>query len=231
MRTFLLVLASALLAACCLPAPKGPPNDGATIARVASGAVMVLARGGDGDAAWGASGSGTVVWRGRGTILVLTCRHVAAPKGRPPATTFLLRSSRGDVDDVVAVLEAASDTDDLALLRGADLANAVPLRLAPHAPGMYERLYVVASPNADPGVAADAILSGELQVAGRDVYRLTSFLWPGSSGGTVANAAGDLVAVARGVEVSDGDDPTIIPQIGYAVAWTPVRDFLRGRLK
>lgn len=216
------------LGACCMPQVRlRPPNDREVLTRISLGAVTVRTAGvviRDGRPAERLGvGSGAIVWRGAKKVLILTCHHVVHTDGEE-TYGIMIESQYGG--SVVAAVFADDPDDDLALLAADDMPLADVLAIATRDPKDYERLYAFGSPKNHPGTAADAILSNHLPHQGHVLYQITSFVYPGSSGGILANLDGELVGVLRAIAVDENTDEKI-PQIGYAVPLEAVQKFLK----
>jgi S1-C subfamily serine protease len=205
--------AIAISTSSCVVAP--PMSPASVYQRVSASAVIVTTRTG--------SGSGTVILRGREASLVLTAQHVVEAEGRvvevlvPYAT-----GERGVSTSRARVLLVDRDRDLALLLSDAPLA-APALPVAAREPDLYEAVYMVAAPMGLAGTAAPGVVSAKLERDGAALWEITGLTFFGSSGGTVANTRGELVAVPVVVSTWNG---LPIPQIGFAVPLASIHAFL-----
>ena len=206
-------LATALLASSCRVTRPCSPVD--VYQRVSASAVIVTTRTG--------SGSGTVILRGSEGSLVLTARHVVEAEGR--VVEILVPYADGDhgVSKSRARVLLVDRDRDLALLRSDAPLAAPALPVARSEPELYETVYMVAAPMGLAGTAAPGVVSAKLGPDGAALWEITGLTFFGSSGGTVANARGELVAVPIVVSTWNG---LPIPQIGFAVPLGSIRTFL-----
>lgn len=207
------LIAIALLASCNLAAPPAFPAD--VYQRVSASAVIVTTRTG--------SGSGTVILRSPTGSLILTAQHVVEAEGRVvevlvPYAAHEIGAARGRA----RVLLVDRDRD-LALLRTEVPLGAPALPVAASEPDLYEPVFMVAAPMGLPGTAAPGVLSAKLEHGGATLWQLTGLTFFGSSGGTVANARSELVAVPVVIATWNG---LPISQIGFAVPLGSIRSFL-----
>jgi S1-C subfamily serine protease len=164
-------------------------------------------------------GSGTVVAKSNGYVLVLTCYHVVR------GSIALEVSPTGDPDhQAVAVVESVDEDRDLALIAAELDLPALPV--STHYPQLYDSVYLLGAPFGERGLASEAIIT-DIDVMFNDQlwYRLTGgFMAGGISGGSLINAQGELIGVpARANKV--------YPQLGLAVPLSSIRSFLRGDIK
>ncbi len=122
--------------------------------------------------------------------IIATNYHVI--QGSRSAACFPSNSNkRYQIEGVVA-----ADRDrDLALLkvRGLDR-PAIPISTEPVRIG--QRVYVIGTPQGLPATFSDGIVSALRQHSGYDLVQITAPISPGSSGGPVLNAQGQLIGVA-----------------------------------
>ncbi len=207
------LLALAAQASACATAVPASPTD--IYQRVSASAVIVTTRTG--------SGSGTVILRGPRSSLVLTAQHVVEAQGRivevlvPYAAPEL-----GKPTSRARVLYVDRDRD-LALLESDAPLAAPALPVAAREPDLYEAVYMVAAPMGLAGTASPGVVSAKLEHDGAALWQVTGLTFFGSSGGTVANARGELVAVP--VIVSTWNSIPI-PQLGFAVPLPAIHTFL-----
>jgi len=168
----------------------------------------------------GATGSGTVIAHVGRSSWVLTCEHVArgAKKAR-----VVYRAGKKFVK-VEGTVERSDATKDLALVRVRKLPLAA-LSLAEADPELYEKVFVVGSPEGYFGTATESLLCGKDGSNGDPdhAYQLSGFTAPGGSGGTVANFNGQLVGVVTGIR-HDGHRP--IHGIVFACPLGKIKEFL-----
>lgn len=180
--------------------------------RVVASAVVLRTRTG--------SGSGTVIWSAPDGALVLTAYHVVAASARDVRVV-----AAGDEGlEAAARVVAAAPAQDLAIVSTVSALGVPALPIAATAPEVYDALFVVAAPLGLPGTAAPAVLSSKALRGGAGaLWQITSFVLFGSSGGTVVNTRGELVAVPVGV-ATWGQVP--VPQVGLCVGLETIRAFL-----
>lgn len=170
-------------------------------------------------------GSGTVVWTdGGGLSLILTCHHVIYDEETNKPFDELSISSL-QAGSAVGIVEDFSEDADLALVMGMGDLKAPALLVAIKEPDLYEHLYVMGAPAGYHGTAAEATLTNK-----QGFWQLTSFIFPGYSGGTVTNNRMELVAVPRMVYagVNPYGVPEIVPEIGFVVPLPMIRTFLKS---
>lgn len=201
-----------LVLAACVPPGRAAPAD--VLRRVSASAVLVTTATG--------SGSGTVILQDEARSLVLTAQHVVGP-GRSSVRVVATSAEAPAALSVRSRVLLADPELDLALLE-TDAKLAVPaLPLASEEPGLYDAVYMVGSPMGLTGTAWPGLLSAKLARAGVSLWEITGFTFFGSSGGTLANARGELVGVPIVVATWNGFP---VPQIGFAVPLASVRSFL-----
>lgn len=102
----------------------------------------------------------------------------------------------GRDDPILVQLVEATDTEhDLALLR-VDGMQGQPLPLTTTRPTVGERLVSVGNPLGLESTVSEGIVSGIRQIGAYELYQITVPISPGSSGGPVLNARGEVVGVA-----------------------------------
>ncbi len=209
---FIAALAAVAIASC---ATVGPSGATSLYRRIARSAVIVEAE--------HSTGSGTVIASEPGVLLVLTAHHVVA--AGPKALRIVLADPSLSPDaNAPAVIVAVDADHDLALLLAETSISRPPLPIARHEPALYEPLYSVAAPLGLGGTASPALLSSKAIRHGEsDLWEITGFTFFGSSGGTLANAQGELVAVPIRV-ASMGTFP--VPDVGFCVPLPAIRQFL-----
>ncbi len=201
-----------LIAGC---ATAEPPTTAELYRRVALSAVVVRA---DSN-----TGSGTVVASEPGVLLVLTAHHVVA--AAPNMLRVLLADPAVSGEGEAQARVIASDEDhDLALLVVRTNIARPPLPVAEGEPALYEALYSVAAPMGLGGTAAPALLTSKSVRRGDvDLWEVTGFVFFGTSGGTIANARGELVAVPVVIATFG---PIPVPSVGFCVPLHSIRQFL-----
>ncbi len=182
-----------------------------TMRKVATSAVIVSTPTG--------AGSGTVIGRHGRTYIVLTCAHVVDDSPQVSVVT-----PQGEFP---AVIDRRDDTLDLAILIVAGHLGSEPLNIAAEEPSIYDRLYVVTSPLGIPYTGSEAILySKTRRLTDSEIFRyaFTGFILPGSSGGTITNAEGELVCVAEAI-VANTVLP-LVPELGFCVSLKDIKGFV-----
>lgn len=197
----------------------GSPMNGHKQA-VASSDVASIAEASVGIETDGATGSGTVIASVGRSSYVLTCEHVV--RGAKKARVVFRQGKKfAKVEGVVERVDAAKD---LALVRVKKLPISA-LGLAETEPELYEKVFVVGSPEGYFGTATESLLCGKDGSNGDpdESYQLSGFTSPGGSGGTVANFNGALVGVVTGIR-HDGHRP--IHGIVFACPLGKIKAFL-----
>jgi S1-C subfamily serine protease len=181
---------------------------------VSGGAVTVYTSDG--------SGSGTVIARDGDWFLTLTCQHVTGEEvdvyvenihGRFPATVL-----------------KADERKDLALLVTNGKLGASVVRVALEEPHLYDRLYAVTSPLGIPNTGSEGILydkNTSFGPAENGRWAFTGFILPGSSGGTITNAEGELVCVAEAIRRGPPPFLSLVPELAFCVGLKDIKDFTR----
>ena len=122
-----------------MPARAPAGTFDAAAERVMAATVVLFAPDEDGDALKSAIGTGTVVGRGQGTAIVLTCSHVAMPYDSPaawrdPATAQRVWVAFADGGGAWGrVVWTAPPPVDLVLVEAADAATPEPVEVSPDA--------------------------------------------------------------------------------------------------
>lgn len=158
-------------------------------------------------------GSGGVIGRMDDRVLIVTAKHVIRDRIRPADATvqehrlFVMFEQRGEL--MRARVEASSDRGDIAVIScepptGIDIR---PLPLATRLPERGDIAYIVGSPGHARGLISHGLVAG---ICGETMscsacvdegcYILDRPLYPGNSGGVIANTDGELIGVA--VQVS-----------------------------
>ena len=86
---------------------------------------------------------------------------------------------------------------DLILLKVSGL-NRTALRIASGSPTPGQKIFVIGSPKGLPATISDGIISGLRDFEGKKLIQITAPISPGSSGGPVLNANGELIGVSVG---------------------------------
>lgn len=102
-------------------------------------------------------------------------------------------STKYKIEGYVAVDKAA----DLVLLKVAGL-NKMPLKMAIKAVVAGQKIFVLGSPKGLPATISDGLVSGLRDFNGLKFIQITAPISPGSSGGPVMNANGELVGISVG---------------------------------
>jgi hypothetical protein len=90
---------------------------------------------------------------------------------------------------------AADQNVDLILLKVSSL-NKPALLMASQAVAPGQKVYVIGSPKGLPATISDGIVSGMRDFEGYKLIQMTAPISPGSSGGPVMNAKGDLIGIS-----------------------------------
>ncbi len=180
------------------------------------------------------TGSGAAVGRVCGRQVVLTAGHLFTGVIRP-----LIRVETTEDGaphwGVAGVLLAVDSAADLALVSLPVPTTSLELGLAPVEPEMFETLYMFGNPSGAPRTVGTSILAAKHRPSDSkhkrrgDMWQLTGFAWPGSSGGPVLDSRARLVSVILAVDQDRDDDGAvvIIPDVAFTAPWANVRDFLR----
>ncbi len=185
----------------------------ATMRRVSGSAVIVETDTG--------IGSGTVIGKKGKAWVVLTCAHVVS---EAPVAKVL--TPNGEFPAMVDKIDGGLD---LAILVTFGNLGLDVLPIATVEPAIYDRMYVVTSPLGIPKTGSEAILYSKarnLHETSTPRWAFTGFILPGSSGGTITNAAGELVCVAEAI-VARSVLP-LIPELGYCVGLEDIRWFVKS---
>lgn len=191
-----------------------------TINKASGSLVLILTQEVDGTG----FGSGEVVGhRGEGD-LILTCAHVVAGA----SAVLVVEALDGPKGRVTRAHVVAWDqVHDLALVETARSFGGPVLPIAAKEPETFDVVYMLSNPNGIAGLrtAGVGLLSRTKSPHGKipEMYQITGFAWPGSSGGMVVNTSGQLVGVIKAVMVDDG---VVVPEVVYAIRYPYVADFL-----
>jgi S1-C subfamily serine protease len=222
------------LSGCNRPIVARPPLPAQTVfQRLEKAAVMVMVT----DGSTMGQGSGVVVGYHQAAPLVLTAAHLFhndaarilvlvddGATGGEGAPGLLIKIDR---DKDLALIEVIKDDANLST-SGAP--SGLPWRdalsIAKQPPGEFEAVYLMASPDSAPRTAGLGVLSALHRVMrGQEVYQITAFCWPGSSGGPVVNDRGELIGIIRAVARSG---ETIISDVCDTVSLPDIKRFVRS---
>lgn len=167
-------------------------------------------------------GSGVVVYASDGYTVVLTCAHVV--KNDAGLRVIAKRGGRS-WSMPATVLRVDAERDLAALAISGDL-GLPAIKVAEDDPEDFERLYSVASPANTIGTASPQLLASKVTPwpsAGQ--WQIVGFIYPGSSGGPVANSRGELVCLIKGVRL-DPVRESMISQMGLCVPRATLAGFV-----
>lgn len=116
-------------------------------------------------------------------------------------------------------IERVSETHDLAVLRSSTPLEVTPLRLAGGEPEIGTAIYVLGNPRGLERTISEGLISGMRERGAVRLLQVTAPISPGSSGGPVVNAAGEVVGVTVGY--LDGGQ-----NLNFAVPVTTLRTVL-----
>jgi S1-C subfamily serine protease len=184
-----------------LLAASPAPGDGVAVAQAAASVVQIQTH--------GSVGTGFAIDDGR----VMTAAHVV--EGAPMVVTM-------DGRRHPATVVAADAQLDLAVLAVDEDATAglTPLELSTARPELAEDVYALTAPYGAGSVTVSrGIVSGIVDLDGRQLLQTDAAINPGSSGGPVVSATGEVLGVVSSkLEDAEG--------VGYAVLAVEVTDFL-----
>lgn len=173
-------------------------------------------------------GSGSVVWKAGKLASVLTAYHVT---NHPEAKLVVLAGGIA----FPAIVDAIDPENDLALLAIQGDVRVPAIRVASVGPKLYSKVTVAGFPTGRFTISEGFYVGSvkydgdeEDPMTGRSMSAISgAFLFPGTSGGPVADSTGALVGVANSsTNMSLGKFDLVIPQVGLATAIGPVRLFL-----
>jgi hypothetical protein len=150
---------------------------------VAESVVMVVVEDNDGNQT--GSGSAFLI---NGNRLVTNAHVVSGGKPFVRAAAF----------KIPCTIERISETDDLAILRPAGELAAPPLTLVSEIPSSGSTVYAIGNPRGLDRTISQGLLTGRREIEGRTLLQLSAAVSPGSSGGPVVTANGDVVGVVLG---------------------------------
>lgn len=110
---------------------------------------------------------------------------------------------------------------DLAVLRADAPIEARPLRLAAAEPDIGTTVFVLGNPRGLERTISEGLLSGRRRLEGRELLQMTAAISPGSSGGPVVDAAGQVVGITVG-SFTKGQS------LNFAVPVSALRRLLEG---
>jgi S1-C subfamily serine protease len=184
-----------------LLAASPAPGDGTAVAQTAASVVQIQTH--------GSVGTGFAIDDGR----VMTAAHVV--EGAPTVVT-------SDGRRHPATVLAADARLDLAVLAVDEnaIAGLTPLELSTARPELAEDVYALTAPYGAGSVTVSrGIVSGIVDLDGRQLLQTDAAINPGSSGGPVVSATGEVLGVVSSkLEHAEG--------VGYAVLAAEVADFL-----
>jgi serine protease Do len=122
---------------------------------------------------------------------------------------------------VACEVERIDRAHDLALCRMQVRAPARPLKLAADNPKPGSTIYAIGNPQGFNKTISEGLFAGYRDLDGRRVAQISAAISPGSSGGPIVNAAGDVVGVAEG-SFANGQN------LNFAVPRDAVREFIAG---
>lgn len=139
--------------------------------------------------------------------IIATCYHVLEN-----ASYARCYPANSDFSYEIDAIVAEDELNDLILLKVNDLdAPAINLSEATVLPG--ERVYVIGSPRGFSATISDGIVSQVRNIEGIQVIQITAPISPGSSGGPVMNAHGDLIGVSFATYTEGQNLNFVIPSI------------------
>lgn len=183
-----------------------------------------------------ARGSGVVVSVGEAGAFLLTADHVVAPDDAAKRIAVWITFPDGKM--FLGQVWREDYRHDLAIVEVFGHVGASPIRMAEAAPRLMSRVWSFGAVDADVGQVG-AARWGKLRPARGYPSTLREvtggFIWPGMSGGPVVDERGGLVGVIDAAHITDAldegeddNDPMVlVPQMGAAVDWTDVAEFLR----
>lgn len=242
MRLLLALALAPLSCAARSPAPATPVGDLAAYRAGAAALVRVVTVDPSDGGRLEGSGAALAERAPDGSQLVLTAGHLFEG-GVPVAVVETTEdTASGHHEMVGAMLVARDPVEDLALL---ELSRPVPargLRLAAREPATFSRVYLFGNPEGAPRTVGPGVISAKHRPSTKrphDLWQITGFAWPGSSGGPVLDAAGELVSVVLSVDLAQDDESAedgklvVVPEVSFGAPWGAVRRFMekwrRGR--
>jgi len=144
--------------------------------------------------------------------LILTNAHVA--------NAGSLSVQTGGVQ-IPCDVERTDDVNDLALCRIHAKTSASPLTLAAAEPKPGSSVFAIGNPRGFEKTISQGLFSGHRTVDGQEVAQVSAPISPGSSGGPILDAHGDVVGVAASFLVNSQN-------LNFAVPLEIVRRFLRN---
>jgi len=140
-------------------------------------------------------GSGVILSDG----LVLTNFHVI-----DGANSGYVKLNHGSRKLVILGYTAVDKENDLAILKVAGV-DSTGIKISVTKPQVGDQIYVAGNPNGLQGTFSNGIVSSLRTIKGQDLVQITAPISPGSSGGPVVNAVGDIIGIAVGA-YTDGQN-------------------------
>ena len=168
-----------------LEAATGNQPDTVALAKTVQGSVFTIEAG-------PAQGSGFFLGtKGRSKYLI-TNHHVVEDVWAEGGRSVHVRGGGGQAFD--ATIERVDSVSDLALLKAP--VDQPALKVAGDDPTVGDNVIVVGSPLGLEGTVSSGMVSAIRVEAGMQVIQFTAAISPGSSGGPVMNAKGQVIAIA-----------------------------------
>lgn len=123
---------------------------------------------------------------------------------------------------IPAMVESTDEADDLAVLTISAEISARPLAFADKTPPPGSTVFTIGNPRGLENSISTGVLSGERTVNKRDLIQISTPISPGSSGGPVFDASGEVIGVTVG-SLEDGQN------LNFAVPASAVIKLLRGK--
>jgi tetratricopeptide (TPR) repeat protein len=162
------------------------------------------------------SEKGDVVGQGTGFLVsggrIITNEHVASAG----SISIDLGAVR-----IPATVELIDTHNDLAVLSTGAEMSVKPLAVSSDLPAPGANVYVIGNPAGLERTLSTGVVSGIREMEGRQLIQLTAPISPGSSGGPVLNASGEVIGVAVGI-LQSGQN------LNFAVPALFVQRLLRG---
>jgi tetratricopeptide (TPR) repeat protein len=162
------------------------------------------------------SDAGDLVAQGTGFLV---------PGGRIVTNEHVIRGGHVFVDlgavRLPVTVERVDSLNDLALLLASGELAAKPLVLSDGLPAPGTPIYTIGNPAGLQRSISTGVVSGVREFKGRQLLQISSPISPGSSGGPVFNAAGEVVGVTVGM-LEEGQN------LNFAVPSALVRRLVRG---
>lgn len=200
---------AAMLASCCLlqAVPVTAQSGEAVYARVADSIFFLQVR----DDAGQLKGSGSAFLVD--ADLLLTNAHVVAGG--------LVFVRMGPLE-VPCKVEREDKLNDLATCRLQARTSSRPLNFAKVQPNSGSKVFAVGNPRGLERTITEGVVSGRRVIEGAEMLQISASISPGSSGGPVLNAEGDVIGVVA-ASLPSGQN------LNFAVPLDIVRDFIEGK--